>query len=125
MHLKQEIIGHKNKVPAILLGVFFLVAGLSKFVMLELWMGYEPRILINMLPVASREITVAGGALETLIGAGLLLRERTKYFSAAATAWMAAITVQVARLQLYDIAIRDVGLFFYALSVLIYELDTE
>lgn len=120
MDLDWEILEYED-VPYYLLGIFFIVAGLSKFVILEFWAGFEPAIIVDTLPFAADQLTLAGGVFEALIGVGLILRRKTVYFTAAATLWLTAITVQVARLGFWDLAVRDIGLIFYAFSLALYE----
>lgn len=119
MNLDRDILRNGN-IPSYLLGIFFLVAGLSKLVILEYWTGYEPAILVNLLPLTSDQFTLAGGIFEALIGFGLLLERKKIHMTAIATLWLTAITLQVARIGLWDLAIRDIGLVFFAISVMIY-----
>jgi uncharacterized membrane protein len=125
VELGQKVLEKKDRAPIVLLGLFFMIAGLSKFVMLDLWLGFEPAIIINTLPLASEQITLAGGVLETFLGTGLIFGRRNIIFAGLATLWMAAITAQVTRMELYDLAIRDIGLTFYALSVFLLELEAQ
>ena len=110
----------ENYIPYYLLGIFFIIAGLSKFVILEYWTGFEPAIIVDTLPFAADQLTLAGGVFETLIGIGLLLKRKTIYVTGIAALWLTAITLQVGRLGLWDLAIRDIGLVFYAFSLVLY-----
>lgn len=122
MKLDQEIFERRD-LPIYLLGIFFLIAGLSKFVILEYWTGYEPAILVNVMPFTADQLTLAGGVFEALIGVGLVLKRKKRYMTAIATLWLTGITVQVTRIGLYDLAIRDLGLMFFAISALVYTLN--
>lgn len=113
----------KTDVPYYLLGIFFIIAGLSKFVILEFWTGFEPAIIVDTLPFTADQLTKAGGVFETLIGISLLLRRKTLYITGIAALWLTAITIQVGRLGMWGLVIRDLGLVFYAFSLLLYELS--
>lgn len=107
-----------------LLGLFLFIAGASKFVALGLWTGYEPRMVVEMLPLTADQLTLTGGAFETVLGIGLLVNRKTEIFAALSTIWLSAITVQMARIGLWDLVIRDLGLVFFSLVVLM-QLNSE
>lgn len=117
MRLKEKIIEKKEELPIIGLGIFMLAAGISKFLILQYWTGYEPQILVNALPLTAETMTLLGGVFEALLGLWLLTQKKTFYASSITTLWLLAITIQVSRLGLWDLAIRDLGLTLYALSV--------
>ena len=111
------MITDKNKISALLLGLFLLIAGLSKFLILEFWMGYEPRFIVEFLPLAARQITLMGGVFEAFLGMILISGRKTFYTALITTIWIIAMTLQMLRLGLWDMAIRDIGLVFFAISV--------
>jgi uncharacterized membrane protein len=117
VRLKEKIIEKKEELPIIGLGIFMLAAGISKFLILQYWTGYEPQILVNALPLTAETMTLLGGVFEALLGLWLLTQKKTFYASSITTLWLLAITIQVSRLGLWDLAIRDLGLTLYALSV--------
>jgi len=52
-----------------------------------------------------------------MLGLMLFSSKRTLYAALLTSLWLMIITIQVARIGLWDIVIRDIGLVFYALSV--------
>jgi len=117
MRLQKEIAERKDRLPVYGLGIFMVVAGLSKFLILDFWLGYEPQFLVGFLPMTARQITLFGGVFEAALGALLLSGKRTFYSASVTSLWLLAITFQVMRFGLWDLAIRDLGLTFYALTV--------
>jgi hypothetical protein len=116
MELGKVTLGKEN-IPAYSLGSFMIVAGLSKFVIIDFWLGYEPRFLIDLLPATGRQLTMIGGLFEVALGALLLSGEKTFYIALGTSIYLAAITLQLANLGLWDLAIRDFGLTLFALTV--------
>lgn len=108
---------YSNYVPAFGLGVLMLLAGISKFIIPEYWTGYEPQLLLQLAPFTADQLLLIGGFIETSLGLALLVREKVSIVSLVVGVWIASITLQMARLGLWDLAIRDLGLTFYALSV--------
>jgi hypothetical protein len=108
-----------EKFPVIGLGVFILIAGASKFIIPEYWTGYEPRILLETVPLAAEQFILLGGAFESFLGLMLITRKKASAASLITAFWLSAILIQLIRLQLWDLAIRDLGLTFYAFSVYI------
>ncbi|MFB6190808.1 MAG: DoxX family membrane protein [Candidatus Nanohaloarchaea archaeon] len=94
-----------------------LVAGLTKFFYTGLWAGYEPAFLRNLLPLTGTQLVYAAGAIETLAGSSLALRYRTRLVASIVTVWLLAITVTVASMGLWTIALRDLGLAVLAYTV--------
>lgn len=117
MNAKEEIARRKDQLPTYGLGIFMLIVGLSKFLILDFWVGYEPQFLVELLPITARQITTFGGVFEAALGALLLSGKRAFYAASITSLWLLIITVQMARLGLWDLAIRDLGLTFYALTV--------
>lgn len=117
MNLKEEIAGKKDRLPTYGLGIFMVVVGLSKFLILDFWVGYEPQFLVELLPMTARQLTLFGGIFEATLGASLLSGKRTFYAASVTSLWILSITFQMMRFGLWDLAIRDLGLTFYALTV--------
>lgn len=117
VELKEKILEKREELPMIGLGIFMLTAGISKFFIIQYWTGYEPQILVKALPLTAETMTLLGGVFEALLGLWLLTQKKTFYASSLTTLWLLAITVQVSRLGLWDLAIRDLGLTLYALSI--------
>lgn len=107
--------------PVLSLGFFISVAGLSKFVVPEYWTGYEPQIVKQLVPLSAENLMLTGGVFELVLGLMLIARRKVEHVSAILVLWLAAITVQLTRLGLWDLAIRDLGLTLYALSVYLIE----
>jgi hypothetical protein len=123
MELKELFELNKDMIPAYGLGVFMIVAGLSKFVVLDLWLGYEPRFLVELVPLTARQLTMMGGLFEMVLGFALLSGRKTFYVASVTALYLAAITLQLVSFGLWDLAIRDFGLTLYALSVAFLSYD--
>lgn len=117
MELQKIIDVEKEKLPVYGLGLFMLVAGLSKFVILDFWLGYEPQFIVELLPITARQLTLTGGLFEAVLGVLLVSGKRTFYAASITSLWLMTITVQMARFGLWDLMIRDLGLTFYAMSI--------
>jgi uncharacterized membrane protein YphA (DoxX/SURF4 family) len=120
MELKQKLEDHREMIPAYGLGVFMLVAGLSKFVILDLWLGYEPRFLVELVPLTARQLTMLGGLFEASLGLALLSGRKTFHVSLVVAVYLFLITLQLASFRLWDLAVRDFGLMLYALSIAVW-----
>lgn len=119
MKLADLLESRREKIPAYGLGVFILAAGLSKFVILDFWLGYEPRFIVDLIPATARQLTLLGGVFETFLGLALLSGRKTFYVATGTAIYLTGITIQLVNLGLWDLAIRDFGLTLYALSVAI------
>ena len=101
------------------LSLLFISAGVSKFLITGSWIGFEPGLVLETLNLSSTQFTLITGAGEVLLGLWLLSARKTYYASLIASLWLLGITVQMLRLEAWTLAIRDMGLFFYALTVLL------
>jgi len=117
MSVQEKIVERKDKLPVYGLSMFMLIAGISKFLILDFWIGYEPQFIIDLLPATARQLTLIGGVFEAVLGALLLSRKRTFHTASIISLWLWIITFRMAELGLWDLAIRDLGLTFYALSI--------
>ncbi len=99
------------------LALVFLLAGLSKFVMPELWSGFIPRWLYQSLPLMESHLSYGAAVFEVAAGALLALRWKPRLVASAMAVWLAGITVTVASMQLWTIALRDFGLTALAYKV--------
>lgn len=117
MDFRETLNERKEMLPAYGLGVFMLVAGISKFVILDVWLGYEPRFLVELLPATARQLTMMGGLFEASLGFALLSGRKTFYIASVTALYLATITFQLINFGLWDLVIRDFGLILYALSV--------
>lgn len=120
--MKQKLLQHRNTIGRHGLALLFLLAGGTKFVMPGLWQGYEPQMIVSLLPLTAEHLMLLGGVFELLLAVGLLFRRTALHASIISTFWLLGVTVQVTRLGLHDLAIRDLGLTFYALYVALNEL---
>lgn len=117
MDIFEEVNERKDQLPVYGLGFFMLVAGLSKFVIIDFWTGYEPQFIVDLLPMTARQLTLIGGVFETLLGVMLLTGRKTFYTASLTSLWLLAITIQMAQTNFWALAIRDLGLTLYATSV--------
>ncbi|MBC5793257.1 MAG: DoxX family membrane protein [Nanohaloarchaea archaeon] len=106
-----------ENVPAKFLGVFMIVAGLSKLFILEYWTGYEPRLVLQLVPISAENLVLLGGLFEAFLGAGLVYGRKTKYFAGLTVFWLSIIALQVVRIGMYALAVRDFGLVLFTLTV--------
>lgn len=113
----------KELFPALSLGIFMLIAGFSKFFILDYWTGYEPQLVIQLVPLTADQLVLAGGLFEALLGAVLVSGKRTKTVSLLTAFYLSLITLQMINLGFWDLAIRDSGLVMYALTV--YTVETR
>lgn len=117
MDFRKAVEKRREVFPVYGLGIFMLLAGLSKFVILDLWLGYEPRFLVELFPATARQLTMLGGVFEASLGMALISGRKTFYVSMATAAYLFAITLQLMSFGLWDLAIRDFGLTLYAVSI--------
>lgn len=106
------------------LGLVALLAGITKFTHPAFWQGYEPAVIRSALTDLGLDPLQVFGVLEAGLGLALVAGRRW-YITVAAFLWLLAITVQVASLGLWDIAIRDLGLTFYAATVTLYQYQRK
>lgn len=106
------------------LALVFLLVGLTKFVNPQMWSGYEPQIIASLFSDTALFVIISG-VMEVSIGILLVLRKKTVQVAALSTLWLAAITVQMANLNIWDVAIRDLGLTAYALTVMLNEIKRD
>ena len=86
-----------------------LLAGLDKFTnLLTYWPHYLSPTFARLLPITPSAFMQAIGVVEILAGLMVLLRARIGAY--IVMAWLACIAVNLASMQLFDIAVRDLGL---------------
>lgn len=114
----EELYGYREFVMLYGLAFIALAAGISKFTHPGLWIGFEPQWLRSLLGFLTntQSIYLAGGA-ETVAGALLAYRYRIRLVASLLAVWLLTITVMVASLGLWTIALRDLGLVFLAYAV--------
>ncbi|MFB6212998.1 MAG: DoxX family membrane protein [Candidatus Nanohaloarchaea archaeon] len=113
----ERIFDYRQEAALYGLATVFLLAGVSKFFTPSLWTGYEPGFVTGLLPLTAKQFTYAAGHLEGLIGLLLFFDYRTRKVASIATLWLLAITISVATMQLWTIALRDLGLVALAYTV--------
>lgn len=101
-------------------GLVAVLAGVTKFTHPGLWLGYEPELVRDVITALGVEPLTVFGIGETLLGLAILTLRRWEVTGLAAL-WLAVITVQVGRLERWDLVIRDLGLMFYAATVALYQ----
>ncbi|MFB6291903.1 MAG: DoxX family membrane protein [Candidatus Nanohaloarchaea archaeon] len=99
------------------ISLVFLLAGLSKFALPELWKGYIPRFLYYTLPLWESQLSYAAGVFELAAGALLATKWRPRLVATLMTFWMLGITASVAAIGMWTIALRDLGLAALAYKV--------
>jgi uncharacterized membrane protein len=113
----DDLFGYKDQVMLYSLAAVAVLAGVSKFVYPQLWMGFEPAWLTSILPLSSTQFVYATGAIETVLGVLLAIRWRTWQVATVVTVWLAGITITVASMCIWTIALRDFGLTALSYSV--------
>jgi len=95
-----------------------LIAGIDKyFHLLTNWEQFLSPMAMNVLgPRGTHVFMLADGALEILLGLGVLIRPRI--FSYIVSAWLLGIVINLLTTGHYlDIALRDAGLSLSALAL--------
>ncbi len=113
----EKILGYGDKAAVYGLALVFLLAGVSKFVDPGLWLGFEPGFLKSLLSLTSKQFVFMTGALEAALGVLLATRYRQRLVASFATLWLLGITVTVASMGMWTIALRDFGLVALAYVV--------
>jgi uncharacterized membrane protein len=113
----ETVYGYRDQAMRYGLATVMALAGLSKFLLPELWVGYEPRLIVNLLPLTAEQLMYAGGFVEAAMGASLFLEYRVRATASLVCLWLLAITASVASMQLWTIALRDLGLLVLAYAV--------
>lgn len=88
-----------------------ILAGLDKFANLNLltyWPHYLSPTFARLLPITPSAFMQAIGVVEIL--AGLIVLSRARIGAYIVMAWLACIAINLASMQLFDIAVRDLGL---------------
>lgn len=104
------------------LAALFLLAAAAKTLDPGPWAAYLPGWATALVPLESTTLMHVASVGEAAIGIALALRYRTALAAGLGAAWLAGITVAVASLGIWDIAIRDLGLVLFALGVALNEL---
>ena len=95
-------------------GGVFAWFGTDKFIHPEFWLGWVPAYILNMLPFSDTLFIYSQGAVETVIGAVLIIGWYTRISALAAAAILLGITIV---LGYSDIAVRDMGLLLAAVAL--------
>jgi uncharacterized membrane protein YphA (DoxX/SURF4 family) len=99
------------------LGATAFLAGLDKFTnLLTHWEKYIAPQVAEKLPVSGKKFMYAVGAIEMLVGVGILTRQ-TKLASYAASGWLLGIAADLILNGDYDIAARDVNMALAAYAL--------
>lgn len=117
MDVVERLCDRRLDIAAYGLALMFFLAGASKFVILNQWIGYTPGWLVSMAPVGAATLMHAASVLEIGIAAGLVVGWKRHIWAAIGALWLAQITVMTAMAGIYDVAIRDIGLTAYAVVV--------
>ncbi len=99
------------------LALVVFLAGASKFFMPLLWTGFEPQWLQSLLPLTSEQFVYLTGGAETLLGLALASKRKTRLVASVICLWLLGITLTVASMGMWTIALRDLGLVVLAYYV--------
>jgi uncharacterized membrane protein YphA (DoxX/SURF4 family) len=99
------------------LGATAFLAGLDKFTnLLTHWEKYLAPQVSERLPISGKKFMYAAGAIEMLVGVGILTKQ-TKLVGYAASGWLLAIAADLILNGDYDIAARDVNMALAAYAL--------
>lgn len=99
------------------LGTTAFLAGADKFTnLLTNWEKYIAPDASEKLPLSNKNFMRVVGAIEMLVGIGIL-SPRTRLSSFAASAWLMAIATNLALNKDYDVAVRDVNMALGAFAL--------
>jgi uncharacterized membrane protein YphA (DoxX/SURF4 family) len=99
------------------LGGTAFLAGLDKFTnLLTHWEKYLAPQVREKLPVSGKTFMYGAGAIEMLVGLGILTR-KPKLASYTASAWLLSIAAELVLNGDYDIAVRDVNMAIAAYAL--------
>lgn len=113
---------HADDVLVYGLAALFLLAAVAKTLDPGPWAAYLPGWATALVPLDSTSLMHIASVGEAAIGVALAARYRTALAAGLGAAWLAGITVAVASLGIWDVAIRDLGLVLFALGVALNEL---
>lgn len=99
------------------LSIVFILFGLDQWIRPEYWLGYLPSWIAGFSDLA---LIYANGILDFVLGVLLLLGFLTRPAAIVATLHLFGIALT---LGYNDVAIRDIGLAFAALSVALHGYD--
>lgn len=117
MDLVGKIAEYQWEIQVYGFALFLFIAGASKFVVLDYWLGYEPQFIVQLIPLTAGQLTQLGGLFELILGLGIAFTNKKFYFASAATIWLSGITLQMLNLGFWDLMVRDLGLTLYGLTV--------
>jgi uncharacterized membrane protein YphA (DoxX/SURF4 family) len=99
------------------LGGTAFLAGLDKFTnLLTDWEKYLAPQVSERLPFSGRKFMYAVGAIEMLVGIGILTKQ-TRLASYAASGWLLGIAADLILNGDYDIAVRDINMALAAYAL--------
>lgn len=120
--LFESIQPYKSGIMVYGLALVPLLAGASKFIGAVAW---TKPAFTSMLPVSAQAVSYGVGVVEVAAGIALLTRKRSDIVAGIIAVWLLGIVLQVAYYELWTIAIRDLGLFLFALSVALNEYEVR
>ena len=102
-----------NRLPAIGLGLVFLIFGLWQIVDPLYWIAYLPAMVTDQIDglLFFRGV----GVFNTIVGAALIAGVAPMFFAALAALHLLGVIISLGVTN--DIAVRDLGLFVVALGV--------
>lgn len=120
MNLSDRLHRYEAHVPLFLrfgLGLIFFWFGVDKFIHPTFWISYVPPWAVPLIPLSLESFNIVQGVVETIIGTLLIVGLWRQSVAGIAGLIMIPIIIATFSLGLYDIAVRDIGLFFVALSL--------
>jgi len=113
----ERLCDRRLDIAAYGLALMFLLAGVSKFIVLNQWIGYTPGWLVAVAPVGAATLMHVASVVEIGLAVGLTVGWKRHVLAMLGVLWLAQITVMTGRMEIYDVAIRDLGLTAYAAVV--------
>lgn len=113
----RALANHQHQLAAYGLGAMFLLAGVSKFIVLNQWIGYTPAWALQTTQLSPATIMHISSVVEILLAIGIIIGWKRHIWAGIGAVWLASITVMTAMAGIYDVAIRDAGLVAYSAIV--------
>jgi len=100
------------------LSIVFLLFGIDKFIRPLFWSAFVPKFLSDIIPFSLNNFIYLIGIIETILGALILIGLFTRVASILSAMHLLLIIISLAiPIGYNDIIVRDLGLFFMALTL--------
>lgn len=97
------------------LAFVFIYFGIDKLINPINWLGYVPAWIETIVPL--RQFILANGVLEIILGLGLLYHKTLRIAANIIILFLAAV---IASLGFDEITVRDTGLLFMAIALVVW-----